>query len=381
LTVLTEGVCRTRWLWQNAAGDPLPAPLWVTDPMLTGGSPGSVWPQASIGRRVDGHQFWVTVVADAVLHGRGVFVLQEAADGTPLPGSLMRLNPYLIRVDKTGRFVINAHAPAEEQLTTDTDGRFSLAGQTWRVASLETGWEDPPRGVLHRHADTLRLGVNLSGYIERLFEDGVPAGILSVSTPNFGLVVDDPDHPGETVREDVLLKRRWQQANGLGRASTAVLNSAVAYTPISVSPLDAEAVRLSAAARSDVALCFGLDPVWVGEATGGLTYSNASERRADLVSTTLSGLGQRLMDLLSSLMPFGTTVAVHWPSFISGSLEAIAPSVVQLVQAGVLNGAEARQLLGITPWIGPDPGYVDLTPASGHRPEPAAPPATPEEEA
>jgi Phage portal protein len=355
-SIIVESVVRTRWLYRDAQGNVLPRPLWVDDPMLLGKAPGPIFPLQPAGRRMDGHSFFSSVLADAILFGQGGFVFIESSDGSPLPGSLQLLNPMMFAVDETGHIILDPFGRAP--LRTDFDGRFQLAGQTWRVARLpgmypnHEGW---PQGVLLRHFATFQVGAKLGRYLDGIFETGVPSGYLSVSQPNFGAVpVPDPDNPGELMKEADLLKRDWMKAHGRGRRSVAVLNSLVTYTPLSINPVDADVAKIASVSRTDIAHAFGMSSVWLDEGMSGLNYSNSSERRADLVNLTSAGWGEKLTMMISSLLPYGTEVSVNWPTFVQPSSETLMPAMVAAVQAEILSPTEARQYLGMVPWSGPD---------------------------
>jgi hypothetical protein len=376
-TILVESVVRTRWLYRDGAGAVMARPLWVDDPMLLGKAPGPIFPLQPAGKRLDAHSFWASLLADAILFGRGAFVYVESSDGSPLPGSLIPLNPLMIDVDEAGHVILDRFG--KYPLRTDWDGRFLLGGDTWRVAVLpgqypnHAGW---PQGVLLRHFATFRLGASIGRYLEGLYSSGVPSGYLSVSTPNFGMTpVLDPDDPsGRTkMREADLLKRDWMRAHGRGRRSVAVLNSTVAYTPIAISPVDSDVAKLASASRTDIAHAFGMSSVWLDEGMSGLNYSNSSERRADLVSMTAAGWGEKLTRLVSSLMPYGTEAGVNWSTFVAPSMETMLPALVQAVTAGIYTAGEARQLLGFTPWEGPDPAFHDNSPAASTTPQEVTP--------
>jgi phage portal protein BeeE len=274
-------------------------------------------------------------------------VCVEAADGTPLAGTLRILNPYLVSVDESGHLVIDG--AGETPIRTNFDGRFIAGGRTWRLVVLrglapnDGRWAE---GVLTRHFDTFRLGANVSAYIAGTLASGVPAGYLKVSTPN--LTQDGANQ----------LKARWMESHGRGRRSIAVLNSTVDFQPIAMSPVDADAANLVHVARGEIAHAFGLDGTWAGEGMSGMTYNNASDRRRDLVDISLGGWAQSLMAVISSLLPYGTRATVNWATFTAPSLEQLTQQLVALHTAGLITEKEARAYLGLAPWTGPDPNYA-----------------------
>jgi phage portal protein BeeE len=115
----------------------------------------------------------------------------------------------------------------------------------------------------------------------------------------------------------------------------------------------------------DIAHAFGLSSVWVDEGgTGGMNYSNSSERRADLVSLTAAGWGDQLLGLVSALLPYGISATVSWAQFTAPQMESLVPALVAAVQTGILTAQEARQLIGIVPRTGPDGSWQDVSPAA-----------------
>jgi HK97 family phage portal protein len=306
--------------------------------MLIGGAPGEVQAQFPAGQRLTGHQFWASVLTHALWWGRGAFVFMEAADRTPLPGSMRQLNPFLIE-RHDGYWVINPHS--DDPVVTDFDGRFTLGGQPWRLVvmrGLAPNDDHTPEGVLTRHFDTLRLGAAVSKYVADTFAaGGVPSGFLKVSTPNM------------TQQTADALKKAWMAAHGGGKRSVAVLNATTEYQPVAVKPIDTDAANIAKMSEADIAHAFNLSSIWLDAGASGLTYQNQSDRRRDLVDLTLTGWGQALMETLSSVLPFGTEMKVQWATFTAPNLNEQVPTVVQAVTAGLMTIDEGRALLGLEP--------------------------------
>lgn len=368
-TILTGAVVRTRWYYTDRRGAPVGRPAWVEDPMGLGPLQGPVFPLVGVAQRLGSQEFFETLMLNAMLWGRGPFVFVESSAGAPLAGSCIPLNPFAVtdNPDQSWRIGFDG----EEWFDTDPEGRFAMGGQMWRAAVLRgpgPHFRGMAEGVLGRHWRTFRVGAHIDRYVAGFFKSGIPTGYLSVSTPNFGVQVEDPENPGELVWEQDLLKREWQRAHGNDERSTAVLNASVSYTPVSVKPIDAEIEQVKRASRTDVAHAFGMSSIWVDEGASGLSYSNSSERRADLVSMTAASWGERFTDLVTSLTP-GVVAAVAWPTFVSPSLETVLPTLVPTVQAGIMTANEARQVIGLDPWTGRDPAFTDRSPASGREQE------------
>lgn len=360
--VIVDTIVRTGWRYTDSNETVLPRPLWVDDPMGLGTLPGVLQPTVPTGLRLDGYRFFSTLLTHALWWGVGAFVCVENSAGEPIAGSLRLINPLLVGIDDDGHHVLDPNG--EVPIRTGFDGRFIAGGKVWRLVvmrGLSPNDNRTPEGVLTRHFDTFRLGAAVSKYVAQTFTGmGVPAGLLKVSTPGFKK--KDADD----------LKSDWMAAHGSSKRSVAVLNSTVEFQPISITPVDAGAEQMVHVARADVAHAFGLSSIWLDEGASGLTYQNNTDRRRDLVDISLSGWSESLMAVLSSLLPFGTSMSVNWASFTQPSVEAQLPALVQAVQAGILTATEARSHMGLVPSVGPDPNFHDNSPAS-KKPNPVPP--------
>lgn len=336
LSVIVNPIVRTEWAVETRSGEQSSVPLWVRDPMLFEPAPGDgTVPLVPAGNRLTGHSTWATVLTHAILYGRGAIAFIESSTGTPLPGSIHILNPYMI-TSKDGRWVLDPAGPSP--LVTDFDGRFTMGGQTWRVTAvrgLPPNDGETPEGVLTRHFNTFRLGAALHKYADGVFTSGVPAGYLKVLSPNFD------EEKANKLRAD------WIKRHGAGRRSIAVLNSTVDFVPISISPVDSDLSNLKRLSLLDVAHAFGLSAAFMDTGDGSMTYANITDRRRELVDTLLSAWGAQLMETLSSLLPYGTVMRVQWASFTSPDIIAQMPVMVQGVAAGLISPEEARALMGL----------------------------------
>ena len=348
---IVNSVVRTPWVFEKS-GEVHDVPLWVRDPMLLGGAPGTDRGVLPMGDRMTGLSFWSTVLTHMIFWGRAVCVYSPNSKGEPTAGTFRLINPYLVERDKRDGFddgwVLNPGA--DEPIRTGHDGRFKLSGTDWRLVvfrGMPPNDDEMMEGVLTRHWETMRLGAAVSQYTADTFSSGVPSGFLKVSTPNF-----------DAEKADAL-REKWMASHGVGKREVAVLNAQVDYSPISINPTDAEADKLTRLSRSDVALAFNLDPVIVGEGASGLTYNNQSDRREDFVDFTASGWAGLLMETLSALLPFGQELRVNWGLFTSANFEAQVPIMAQAVESGLLSQREARQRMGLDPQIGAPPETME----------------------
>jgi HK97 family phage portal protein len=317
--------------------------------MLQGTAPGTLWGVLPSGLRVDGHSFFVRFLWQAVLFGQSPMVYEPNREGHPKAGTLRLLEPFAVKRNRAGRWVILAERE-EDRIEVDHDGYFYLGNGVQLRLVVLTGPSDGagPDGVLVRHWRTFRLAANVRDYIAGAFDGaGIPSGFLTVKTPNFSQ--DKADE----------LKKKWNEAHGGQRRGIAVLNAMVDYSPVSVSPVDTDAAAMSTVSLRDIAHAFGLDPSWLGAQIGGssLTYRNVAEVRRDLVDAVLAPWSERLMSVLQSCMPITHRVRVDWSDYVSPSWQEMLPLVVSGVQAGVMTHVEARRKLGFDPGVGPDPNF------------------------
>jgi hypothetical protein len=331
--VITNPILRTTWINMGPNGAK-PLPLWMQDPMLFGSSPGDIVSLSPVGRRLSSFQFWDTIITHALWFGCGSFIFQENYDGRPIPGTFMILNPYLVdHHTPDGHIVIDPGG--ENPIRADFDGRFRLGGEVWRYSCLRGMAPNDgvtPEGVFERHFDVFRIGVEVQGYVSGTFRTGIPAGFLKVSTPNAPQAVIDG------------LKKKWMDAHG-GKRGIAVLNATTDFTPVSIKPVDSEISTVKKINLMDVAHAFGLSASWLDTGDGSLTYANLSDRRRDLVDHTLTAWGDRFMEVLSSLMPYGSYCRINWSSYTSPNVETMMQPLVMAVQSGIMTIDEARKYL------------------------------------
>lgn len=379
-------VVGTTWRYYSNAGtdytdvrqgdEILTRPLWTVDPQLLGTLPGGDADRPTIPRplRLGPHEFWETLVTHALWWGIGALVYVTDSAGQPLAGTLRIVNPAMWAWTDDGRFVLDPDG--EQPLESDREGVFHVGPVDWHMRLLR-GWApndgDTPSGTLTRSGLVMTAGDRMNSYLAGVLGTGVPSGVLKVSTPNYD----------QTKAE--ALRARWMEQHGGVQRSVAVLNAGVDFTPLQLSVVDADLVNAKGSWLVDVAHAFGLSAAWLDSSTGtgsNLTYANLGERRRDLLDHTLSIPARRLEDLVSSLLPYATSMRVDWTGYLgtdpSQQLEFVSNGIAE----GWLTKAEARDRLGLRPHAGvPDsfekppanPPPQNLPPASGDDDTPETP--------
>lgn len=345
-------VVGTTWRYYSHAGsaytdvrqgdEVITRPLWTVDPQLIGTLPGGEQDRPTVARplRLGPHEFWETLLTHSLWWGAGALLYVLGSDGQPLAGTLRIVNPAMWAWTVDGRFVLDPDGDAP--LESDADGSFAVGPVVWHMRLLRgfAPSDDTPSGALSRSGLILTAGDRLNSFLAGVLGTGVPSGVLKVSTPNYD----------ETKAE--ALRARWMQQHGGDKRGVAVLNAGVDFTPLQLSVVDADLVNAKGSWLVDVAHAFGLSASWLDTSTGtgsNLTYANLGERRRDLLDHTLSIHSRRLEDLVSALLPFGTSMRVDWTGYLATDPREQIDFVTAGLAEGWLTIAEARDRMGLRP--------------------------------
>ena len=333
--VIVSPVVRTNWRLASRG----PLPQWIVAPMLAGKMFGPLLPAFPAPRRLHSHDFWSTLLTHALWWGRGAFIFQESEDGQPLAGTMRILNPFMVGFEG-GRWVLDPGS--DDPLVSDAEGGFRIGPVRWQMKLLRglpphDPSDDHFGGVLVRHSETFGIAAHIQSYSKNVFHQGIPAGVLKVSKPNFGQ--EDAD----------ALLSAWKRAHGGDRRGVAILNSTVDFSPVSLNPVETDLTRVHKASTMDVARAFGLSAAWLDEGGDSLTYANMVDRRRDLVDHTLAEWGASMMEVLTTILPAGQRLEINWAKYTSGDFSIQLDNAIKGFQAGLLTMDEARDLLDLGP--------------------------------
>jgi HK97 family phage portal protein len=301
--------------------DTMDAPRWIADPHLLRPDgrlgDGRRWPGA-----LNRIEFWSQVLTSTLWHGNGyVWVAQDTLDG-PRPGFafLKVLNPSHVGWDD-GDYTIGGEPLAE------------LGGRLLHFRGL------PPYdgagfgvGVLRRHALDLGLAEAVRGYAANTLRSGIPNGYLRVTSQN--------------LTEDAAkaLKARWMEAHGDTR-SIAVLNASTEFTPLAISPLDAQLIEQKRMTVADIALMFGVEPTMLGAPSGdSATYANVEQRMLTFWTHTLQPWARRIEETLSAEVPHGSWVEMDMRGLLRGDSMSRASFYASALDKGWMTVDEVRAI-------------------------------------
>ena len=354
-TLIINPIIRTPWNVSRNATDPqmndptnayspatlIQRQLWMDDPMLASRAPTSDFdrPLVPYAARLRKDEFWSTVLTHALWWGQGGVMYVPRADGQPLVGSLRVVNPFTVNATPDGRWMMVDPNNADDPLISDGEGNFNVGGITWTLRmmrGLPPHDGNTPEGVLTRHGWTIKTAARLQMFENNSLTSGVPAGVLKVNVPNYD----------EEMANN--LKASWMRAHGGDRRGIAVLNAGVDFSPLSITPIDADLTKLRQLSLVDVAHAFGLSAALLDASAGNsLTYANLKDKRRETVDDILGPFGSRFEQFVSSMMPFGTSMSVNWQAYLSTDPNDTVNYVKTAIDTGVMTTAEGRAALNL----------------------------------
>ena len=209
-------------------------------------------------------------------------------------------------------------------------------------------FDSPLPGVLDTGARTLAAALELEEAARRLAAVELPAGVLK----NEGTELSDEE-----------ANERVQAFAAARRLNSIAFLQGLSYTRESMSPEELQLVEARANVATDVARLFNVPVAMIGASPSGgasaLLYSNLSQQLALLVANAVAPHLRTVELTLTDAYPRGQSVAFDVQSFLRSDPQAAADYATGLLEAGVIDQAEARSLLGIPTTPAPS---ADLTP-------------------
>lgn len=205
-------------------------------------------------------------------------------------------------------------------------------GRLWRVVDLQ--WPGSPVGISRIEAarDAIGHGLAAQEYGNSFYaNDGHPSAILSVE-----------NNPGEEMARTI--KERFMASRRSGEPS--LLPSSITYTPIQVTPEDAQFIEAQRFSVEQIARFFRVPPEMVGAATSGsnVTYANVEQRGIDFLTYSITPRLVRFEEALSKLLPSPQVVKFNTGSLLRTDLTSRYNAYAVGINAGFLGVDEAREL-------------------------------------
>jgi HK97 family phage portal protein len=295
----------------------LPIPDWVLDPQASRIDGRVVDPSQVFDARLSAVEFWSQWITAALWFGDGyVYAPVRDAAGAPKP-PLWQLNPKRVTIDAGTYWVGDVPLPS---------------GSVIHLRGRPPYHDGHGQGVIDVHGLDLGLAATVRTYAAGVFASGVPAGYLKSTQPNM------------TADQAAELKAKWLAVHGGARRSIAVLNATTDFTPISISPVDAQLTAAREWSTRDVALAFGLQPYMLGVPGDSSTYANVESRMIELRTFTLLPWQRRIESTLDAQLPRGTSLKIRSDGLLRADTATRFNAYKSALDGGWLTVNEVRAL-------------------------------------
>jgi HK97 family phage portal protein len=304
--------------WRVVRGDYeiLPSPDWITDPQATR-IDGRVVGGPVLDVRLSAVEFWAQWITAALWLGDGyVYVPVRDAAGAPKP-PIWQLHPREVTIDAGAYWVGDIPLPS---------------GSIMHLRGMPPYTNGHGRGVIDVHGLELGLAATVRSYASGVFQSGVPAGYLKSSQPNM------------TAEQALDLKTRWLAQHGGSRRSIAVLNATTDFTPVAISPVDAQLNNAREWSNRDTALAFGVPPYMLGVPGDSSTYANVESRMIELRTFTHLPWQRRIESTLDAEFARGTGLKIATDALLRADTKTRYESYKVALEAGFMTVDEVRAL-------------------------------------
>lgn len=276
---------------------------------------------------ISAHEFWETIVADMLLHGKGYAYIERNANAEPVALRIIHPSKIQVRaVDGMRMHIVEGY----DQPIFNED-----------MLCLRWLYNSSP---IESQKTTIGLALAAQQFASAFFAGkGNMLGILSFDQP---LKKDQM----EQIRES------WNKDGG--ELGTKMLPFGGKYNRISVDPQAAQ--TLESRRHADEAICtaFGVPPALVQLQTG-TTYSNTEQQNLHFAQHTIAPLAKRIesevtFKLISPSQRAAVVPRVDMHELYRGDLAARAEYFRQMLESGGMSINEVRKRQDMQPVAGGD---------------------------
>jgi HK97 family phage portal protein len=180
-----------------------------------------------------------------------------------------------------------------------------------------------------------------------LEEEYERATLAGASVPSVAVITPQATLDQDTAEE---AKARWEATYSGGGRVPAILPNGTQVIPLAWSPTDTQLNDSRKMSLTDIANVFNVDGYWLGAPVAGMTYRTAGPQYQQILRTSLEPVLTDFEDEWSEhWLPRGQAIRFDRNQLLRDDLATTAAAVVQLVNAGILDRAEARALLRVGP--------------------------------
>jgi HK97 family phage portal protein len=220
--------------------------------------------------------------------------------------------------------------------------RYTVAGETYDRRTVchirHLSWPREPYGFSPLGALARTMGV--AEWLERYAQDLLRNG---------GIATTLLRHPGKLNKQQARdLQQAWVDAQSIPGAPK-VLSSQIEFEVLGLAPADLAMLDLRTMSEQRCASVFGVPPPLLGlPGADSLTYSTTQHLLDLYWRATLRARAQNVMRAISGwALPRGHTVGLNEDRFVEPQLPERAVAYKTLIEAGVIDADEAREMEGL----------------------------------
>lgn len=320
ISVIATGVSQMSLdVWRGA--DPISTPSWVRRPDI----------------KISSSAFLEQTAVSLAAHGNAYWHVIRDTPSDPIK-ALVCLDPTEVVIDETA----NEYGWRGKRLQPWQCQHLSLL----RVPGTPYGL-----GPIQAARPDLRGALDARDFGAEWFDSStIPTGVLSTDQPLTDMQAQD-------------YAERWNEEQS-HRDGVAVLGSGLSYSPILLSPKDAQFLETQTFSVTQIARLFGIPSHMLLAVVEGNsnTYMNLAD--ADLAFTrwTLTAYLREIEEAISTLLPRGQSARFNLDAILRPATKTRAETHKLALEAGYMTVNEIRAIEGLPPLPG---GDVLPTPASG----------------
>jgi HK97 family phage portal protein len=316
-SIIADTLAGLPWRIVRGEYEQLAPPDWIVDPQATRLDGRVVADGGLLDARLSGVEFWCQWIVAALWFGDGyVYAPVRDAAGAPKP-PLWQLHPYRVSIEAGTYWVGDVPLPP---------------GSILHLRGMPPYYNGQGRGVIDVHGLALGLAATVQTYAAGVFASGVPAGFLKSSQPNL------------SQEAATALKTAWLAQHGGAARSIAVLNATTDFTPVQISPVDAQLGNAREWSLRDTAIAFGVPPYMLGVPGDSSTYANVVDRMLELTRFTHLPWARRIEGALSAELPRGTNLKIALDGLLRADTKSRYDGYKIAIEAGFMTVDEVRAL-------------------------------------
>lgn len=271
--------------------------------------------------------FMEETTVSLALTGNAYWRLFRADAGSPVQ-NIEVLNPHNLAIGEDDKGNTIYHY-GDEQLK---------AWQVKHLRLLRVPGSPYGLGPIQAAQAELRGNLEVRDYASNWFNSGgVPSGVLKTDQP---LTSDQAD----------AYRQRWYEVQAQGRG-VAVLGNGVSYTPIYLSPEDAQFLQNQNFNITQVARMFGIPATYLHAEVGGnsMTYTNMEQVDIAYVRYTLTAYLNEIEEALTELLPRGQMCRFKVEALLRADIKTRYEAYKLALDTGFMTLEEVRASEGLPP--------------------------------